>query len=254
MNTRLSGFKLGSRIGGFVSWATILLFLTAHLDAPCGAGTVIIGLQDSSDWWSLNSGGEQGEGVAPGKKEFAPPNFEILGVKLGDSMFNSAAAKLGKGDIVGRGDASTGRRQLCYTSSQGQNEMYLIFEQGELDYTFYLFAGGPTWQGADRCLQSSVVSRKLETGAGLHLGQTRGQVMAILGKPTKIGEKELIYSFSVKKRTDSEDLKEARQRHPEMSDGDFQETYGFYNFAGMIVLRFVDSKLTYLAVSKVESN
>jgi hypothetical protein len=64
---------------------------------------------------------------------------------------------------------------------------------------------------------------------------------------------EVIYSFLVTKRTSPRDLKEARDRNPVMSEKDFLANFGHYGLGTGIVAKFVDSKLTYLAVSKVES-
>ncbi|HTV60309.1 MAG TPA: hypothetical protein VMJ93_15660 [Verrucomicrobiae bacterium] len=209
---------------------------------------------DNSDWWSINRGPDSDENVQTQEREFTSSNFQVLGIKLGDTMFRVAAAKLGKATIIERGDASTGRRQVCYASPGNRNKVHLILEQGEVEYTFYLFADGPTWEGADRCVDSGAISTHLATASGVRLGQTPAQVIAILGDPTVKRENELIYSFSVKKKTSAQDLKEARERNPHMSNKDFQETYGSYNLGAGILAKFMDSKLTYLEVSSVESN
>ena len=74
-----------------------------------------------------------------------------------------------------------------------------------------------------------VVSRSLATASGLQLGMTSAQVIAIIGKPTKRRENELVYSFSVGKKTSAKDLKDARERNPEMSEKEFQANYGHYD-------------------------
>jgi len=60
-------------------------------------------------------------------------------------MFERAAAKLGISAIIERGDASTGRSQACYVSARDGAKVHLIFEQGEVDFTYYMFVGGPAW-------------------------------------------------------------------------------------------------------------
>ena len=91
-------------------------------------------------------------------------------------------------------------------------------------------------------------------GSRLHLGMTPAQVIAILGKPTRRREKELLYSFLVTKKTSPKDLKQARERNPQMSEEDFQANYGSYDLGTGVLAKFKDSKLTYLAVSRVETN
>jgi len=210
-------------------------------------------LYENSDWWSIRQRSDSEEIIKTQERELGRPNFQVLGVNLGETMISRAAAKLGKATVIERGDASTGRQQACYASPASQGKVYLIFEEGELGYTFYLFVGGPAWEGADRCVPSKAISRSLATASGLHLGQTPAQVVAILGKPTRQRENELVYSFLVKKKTSPQDLKEARKRYPDMSDKDFQESFGYYDLGTGVVAKFADSKLIYLAVSKVES-
>ena len=254
MNIPWEGVARLSKVSHLARWGSLFLLLGFPLAVPATQTHDTVRLQDNSDWWSENRSPDSDESVKTQERELARTNFQVLGVNLSETMFSRAAAKLGKATAIERGDASTGRRQACYASPGTQDKVHLIFEQGEVEYVFYLFADGPAWEGADRCVASKAVSQSLATAAGLHLGQASAQVIAILGKPTKRRENELVYSFSVKKKTSPQDLKEAKQRHPEMSDKDFQETYGYYNLGAGIHAKFVDSKLTYLAVSKVESN
>jgi hypothetical protein len=254
LNVVWAGAVRLSKVGHFVRWCSLFLFLGFPLLGPATQTDDAVRLYDNSDWWSISRTSDSDESIKTQERELARPNFQVLGVNLGETMFSRAPAKLGKATTIERGDASTGRRQVCYSSPGAQGKVYLIFEQDEVGYTFYLFAGGPAWEGADRCVASKAVSRSLATGSGLHLGQTPAQVIAILGKPTKRRENELVYSFLVRKKTSPQDLKEARERNPEMTEKDFQANYGCYDLGTGIEAKFVDSKLTYLAVSKVETN
>ena len=132
--------------------------------------------------------------------------------------------------------------------------MHLIFEQGEVGFAFYLFEGGPTWQGSDRCVRSDASSQNLMTASGLRLGQPPAQVMAILGKPTAQHGNEFTYSFLAKKKNSEQDRKKARQEHPELRERDFDESYEYYYLGASISAKFSDSKLRYLVVSKSETN
>ena len=237
-----------SRTGVFV-----FLLLDFPLAGPATQTNHPVRLYDNSDWWSASRNTDSDEDIHTERREFTKSTFRILGIDLSETMFSKAAARLGAATTIERGDASTGRRQACYVSP-GDRQVHLIFEQGEVDFTFYLFADGPVWEGGDRCVTSKEISRSLATASGLHLGQTRSQVIAILGKPTKEREKELIYSFSVQKKTSAEDLKQARQNNPDLSEKDLQKNYGSYDLNAGICARFEHSKLTYLAVSKSETN
>ena len=212
--------------------------------------------EDNSDWWSSYSGPAYQEAInaQPQEREIASSNFQVLGVELAESMFDQAAVKLGKGTLVERGDASTGRDQVCYVSAQGSEKVYLIFEQGEVEFGFYLFTGGPTWHGNDLCAPSNLVSRSTSTESGLHLGLTPAQTIAILGQPSYRRPNELIYSLHLLKKMPPELLDRLRQQHPELGDQELMKSYGEYDLWEGVHLKFVRSKLTYLTIGKSETN
>lgn len=211
---------------------------------------------DNSDWWSgLNpTRPDFDQAIKPQERELPSAKLCILGIRLSDKMFDRAAAKLGKAQILQRGDASGGRSQACYVSGTGSEKVFLIFEQGEVDFTFYLFSDSRPWNGRDRCTPSPLVSYALTTPLGVHLGQSPAQVVAILGKPSARHRDELTYSLHARKKNSAEDLQIARKNNPEMSDADFHSNFDFYELGVGIDARFTTSKLTYLSVSKSETN
>jgi hypothetical protein len=204
-------------------------------------------LRDSSDWWSPFT---RAGNVQPQQTDTPDVNFRILGVALDEDGFSKIPTKLGKTTEVSRGDASTGRRQFCYASVD--NELHLVFEKGELDYSFYLFSGGPKWKGSEYCLTSSLVSRDLSTASGLHLGMSPADMEAILGKPNAATGTALIYSRSTRKETSKEDLKKIRESSPNMSEAELS-SYRFSDLDVSIEARFAKSKLIYLGIAKSES-
>ena len=180
----------------------IFLMLLAHslLALAVQTGTTER-LDDNSDWWYYYNAPESDATANTQAREVSSSNFEVLGIHLADGMFSQAAAKLGAATIIERGDASTGRQQACYVSAQDGTKVHLIFERGEVDFTYYLFVDGPDWDGSDRCVRTNLISRSLATASGVHLGQTPSQVIAILGPPSRRGKDELIYSLNVRKKT-----------------------------------------------------
>src|SRR2546429_3840010 len=161
---------------------------------------------DNSDWLPYTSSPECDDEAISQKREPAASNFHILGLNLDDETFGKATAKLGKTTVVERGDASTGRSQICYTSPGKRSKTYLIFEKGEVNDAFYLFNIGPDWKGSELCTESNLVTTSLSTASGLHLGQTTAEVRAILGKPSVITGSRVIYSFAIEKKTAAADL------------------------------------------------
>ena len=211
-----------------------------------------VSLRDNSDWWSESRNPDSGQEIRTQERELASSNFRIIGIDLNEDMFAQAAAKLGPTTIVERGDASTGRAQACYVSDEDA-KIHLIFDQGEVEFTLYLFSDGRPWDGSDQCAHSHLISPGLSMASGLRLGQTPSEVIAILGEPSNQRKNELIYSVHVKKKASEENLKKLRQQDTGMSDEDFHKAYDFYDLGADVHAKFTDSKLTFLMVSKAET-
>jgi hypothetical protein len=214
----------------------------------------IVRLEDHSDWWSILNESFKSPKVKAQDTDLAPQNFELLGLSLNSSQFfQSVQNKLGHAAIVERGDASTGRHQVCYLSEQNPDTR-LIFEQGELNLVFYIIAGGDKWNGDTFCTKSRAINAELSTASGLHLGMTRADLEQVLGKPDLSVNEKLFYFRKLRKQTSPTELAKLRTEHSGMSEKDFHETYDSYYLAIYIEARLVSSKLTYLAVSRAESD
>jgi len=232
------------------------VFIFAANSLPLAAETAQTGppgyTSDNSDWWSYTRRPEADDEAISQKRELPASNFQILGFKLNDETFGKATAKLGRANVVERGDASTGLSQICYSSPGKQSKTYLIFEKGEVNDAFYLFSVGPDWKGSELCTEANLVTPNLSTASGLHLGQTSAQVKAILGKPSFVADDKIIYSLGVEKKTSAADFENVRQRNPQLSQDELHRSYDFYSLGVYIEARFLSGKLVYLAISKTE--
>jgi hypothetical protein len=251
-NTRKGGLTW------FLSCARVLCFLTVATNiVPLAAATVQTVspsyTRDNSDWWSLTRTFGAEDEVIPQEGDLQDSNFRILGFELNKEAFGKAMAKLGKATVVERGDASTGRSQICYSSPGRKSKTYLIFEKGEVNDAFYLFSVGPDWKGSEQCSESNLVTANLSTASGLHLGQTSAEVRAILGKPGFASEDKLIYSVDVEKKTPVADFENLKKRNPQMTQDQLHRNYDYYTLGVYIEARFLSDKLVYLAISKTES-
>ena len=208
---------------------------------------------DSSDWWSTLRTADSDEVAKIQEREISADNYRILGIKLDNKMFAKAAAKLGRATEVTRGDASTGRDQICYVSKAGAKKVYLIFETGEVDFDMYLFVGGKPWNGSEYCVVSPLVTSTLGMSSGLRLGLPRAEVKAILGAPSRKTKNEWEYTFSVKKKLPPGQLRDLRKANPEMSDEEFYKNYSTYDSGGGVLVRFENGKVVYLSVSRSET-
>jgi hypothetical protein len=82
---------------------------------------------------------------------------------------------------------------------------------------------------------------------------TPAEMIGILGKPGIQTTEKLEYSFSVQKKMSEKELKDLQKYHTEMTDKEFHQNYDYYNLGMGFTAKFVDSKLTYLGVTRVES-
>jgi hypothetical protein len=77
--------------------------------------------------------------------------------------FSEIRFKFGAATEGERGDAASGRDQICYTAPSGS--VHLIFEFGEVNSVLYLFDGGPTRNGSELFAPSGSVSASLRLRA-----------------------------------------------------------------------------------------
>lgn len=206
-------------------------------------------INDNSDWWSSTVGDPQTMYVKVQHRLVASANFRMLGITLGDDYFPDVIAKLGRAEVTSRGDGAESRSQICYVSSGSAEKVHAIFEQSETIESFYLFSGGSEWTGSDRCVTSDLVSGRLGTASGIHLGQNRKEVESMLGPPSATYDKRTVYSFEGERTLSPEDYK---RLHPHSSS--FPNETLVWTVDVRIDARFEDSKLIYLAVSRSEIN
>lgn len=231
-------------------WAMILC---ATLAANCDAQG--IRLKDNSDWWSLIREDPHAPEIKPGNAPVDEKNFEILGIPLGENQFQLAVTKLGKATQVDRGDASTGRHQICYVSAKNPHKVYLILEFGEVEEVFYLFANGTAWAGEDLCTKSELVSDKVATSSGLRLGLTRSQLEAILGPPDYADVSRVFYSRQIRRKTSTAEFERMRKEYPErLTNKKAHEMFDYFDASYYVEAHFQNSKLNYLAVSRADTN
>ncbi len=212
---------------------------------------------DSSDWWSYTRQEELPvhQPYLPIKFQSRKPaetNFRVAGITLGETWdFSTVRSKFGKATEVERGDAASGRNQICYVSSTGN--VRLIFELGEVDSVVYLFKDGPKWNGSELCATSKAVSEETSTASGLRLGLEPEQVKRILGHPSIVTPRKLVYYLGYKNKTPPQSLAQLRKDHPEMNEADFRKNYEYADGEAYIEARFASRKLSYLAISRSET-
>lgn len=218
-------------------------------DQPTAGASGTRYLRDNSDWWSMLRSADSDQGIPLQEREPPPGNLRILGIDLvKEGQTSQVPSKLGAATTVQRGDAATSRAQMCYACEPDRGDVHLVFEEGEVSKSYYLFEDGPHWNGESYCASSKAVSADLKNEAGLGLGETRAQVTALLGKPSLDRPDRLVYVFSLRKKTPAAEFEASRQTHPELSESELEENFGYYDLWIEIDVRFHGSKSSYIGI------
>jgi hypothetical protein len=235
-------------------WIALLVIVGMVPASLHGQTPSTIPVSDKSDWWSATAS-ENEENIGPVlHREISDKNYQIAGINLLDMELATVYEKIGDAHPVQRGDASTWREQACYKSRSSERPVYLIFEHGEVNTSFYLFNEAKPWNGSGKCTQTEKVSATTATASGLRLGMTPEQVVGVLGKPSVRKQNELVYVVEVKRQTAPDALARARQQHPELTEEQFRQDYATYNLTVFVLARFSSAKLVYLGVSVTETD
>jgi len=207
-------------------------------------------LQDASDWWSvLNENFSRT--VLKLRLPTPSEDLRILGVSVGENQFHELAERLGEAPVVTRGEPDTGRTQVCYMSPEENDRVYVAFEEGPISHALYLFRSRRPWAGSEHCAATKEVSATLATGSGVHLGLSRREVLAILGQPSLVEEDRVVYNRGTLERTPADQLQQIRKQLPGLSAQQAEELYGSFNHTVYMEARFLDRKLSYLAVAEM---
>jgi hypothetical protein len=208
----------------------------------------VVYVHEDSDWWSeipKDVGGEPpGEFLAVRAER---QNFRILGISVWGYSLNwpqQIVRTLGRATVIERGDAAFGRAQICYKSAGNSGQTKLIFETGECSESLYLFEGGPSFVGSDRCVSSMLVNESLKTPTGLGLGLTPAEVAKILGPPSATRRAFSVYKYNVKMRRTKEQIEAARREDPDPAPPDLG-----YDDSLSLVIRFRNGRSWYLYVT-----
>ena len=210
--------------------------------------------RDSSDWWSLlrleplgNEPAEGKEAEGPNVSPPAPNNFVVAGVNLWRGIpISEANDQIASAPVISRGDAASGRAQICFQSAEDSGSYKLIFEEGEVARDAYLIEDGAPWKGIDNCIPTEQVSTNAATESGLHLGMSVAEVKAILGKPSSENKQRIVYASLWQHPLTAEELRAFRKSGgPADVSASDRTTY--------IEIRFRSGKAEYIALSATET-
>ncbi len=128
----------------------------------------------------------------PPKEKVDSRQFEIVGIALGTSTAGDVQRVLGVAPTRGSGEHGIAHR--CYVSQNDKDDTVLDIGSWTDPVEFSV----STVRDRARlpCVPSHLVSSSIGTSAGLRLGLAKKDVIARLGRPTKIQDSRLIYDWS----------------------------------------------------------
>lgn len=141
--------------------------------------------------------------AAPEGHKLDSKNFEVLGIRLGDSEIGDVERILGSAPVRQATHIEEG--SSCY-ASRANDRTVLEFDNWLTNVVEFRFYQGST-QSLSQCAKSSLVSNSLSTASGLRLGMSRSEVLALLGPPSKMQGDDLIYEFSYDRPPTPEEVK-----------------------------------------------
>jgi hypothetical protein len=175
-----------------------------------------------------------------------------------EEVLTQAARILGSVETVATGDAAAFLERACYRPKEENDSTRLIFVRGEVSPYFVLSSENSAWKWKTPCKRSPKITSSVTTASGLHLGQTQGQVIAILGLPTRRsrnvqnGRDYLIYEIEVKKKMSSSELapylKDELKQYPNLNQKTWIENNGYYSLWESVHAKFINNALTNLEV------
>lgn len=120
-------------------------------------------------------------------------HFEVVGLTLFKDEVGDAERRLGHAAVTHpRGSMFP---QRCY-ASVGNDRTALVLEDwaGTL-VGFRIFRAGR--ETIKHCIRTATISSRISTGGGLRLGLTEGEVLKLLGTPTKKTQNTFVYREDV---------------------------------------------------------
>jgi len=189
--------------------------------------------------------------------ELAKENFQIVGIDLAsdEEVLGQGFRLLGKVQTVATGDAAASDERACYRPSDKDDTTRLYLHRGEVCPWFVLSSKSPPSEQHDFCRVSDKITKDVATASGLHLGQTKEQVISLLGLPTRRSHdvqsrKDLMaYEFETRRKASRLEMARARQQNPGMSERELESNYGFYDLGEAIEASFTDNAITELTVN-----
>lgn len=185
----------------------------------------------------------------------AAPKGEKLtrafGFRLGEGTLNDVQKKLGRAELVEKGEAGEYQASVCYdVVDRGIRLIFLSNELGGDGHDLLGFGIEPIQHDGRPC---GVLSRQFNRHhdlriGGIRLGSSRAEVERVTGPLREIGDGRVEASFEYRKRMSRRQIDLMRR------DGTVPPADAMYDESIFVEPRFVDGRLVALEVWKTETN
>ena len=150
-----------------------------------------------------------GVGSQQGITRFDSGSFRILDLTLGKSEVADLVRTLGPSPEVQATEPEETLR--CYVSTGPDKTVLEVGDWFDTLVEFRLFSGRAATAG--RCAPTNRVSASLSTGNSLKLGMNRNEVLALLGRPTKIQGQSYVYESAYDRPLTAEEERRAKSSY-----------------------------------------
>lgn len=190
--------------------------------------------------------------VASAQSQSAPQvdgHLKLLGFTLGKSTLADVQAQFGKSVTRKRSSEEEASEEVCYVSV-GNDQTKVVFEAGfsggwkQLD-GFKVIAGEVEHPRYRQCTRASQVTIAVRTDAGLKLGMTRQQLLALLGAPKEVRGSHHTFEW------DSRQAMTKEQEEAESKTFKSPVTDAYYDVQDTIEVTLADSKVVEFAVHHI---
>jgi hypothetical protein len=135
--------------------------------------------------------------------EIAVAHLTLLEFTLGQHTIQEVEAKLGKPTQYVNEDSHG--KAVCYVAARKGDQTIVAFGTGIMGgetylLNFQLMAEEVRFKERRKCQRSPWVSREVTTASGLKLGMDRGQIITLLGTPTREEKDRLNFSYGTHKQ------------------------------------------------------
>jgi len=188
-------------------------------------------------------------------KDLDVPSRSILGITLGQSNLAMVQAKLGPAKLWGDGDGGNAESKVCYVTRDPNALVIIYAANSEMSpdhvVTNIRILQRDSYKDRSNCLPLTVAGPEAGTPNNLKIGNSRKEVRAILGPPTRIVRSEWSYDWSVDQTIPKTD--QYYQRWLDKRTECFQGKEPYFTTSSEITVQFKNDLAVALFFSRIDS-